>query len=237
MPSQWLVRNHPIALVVWVAAGVLLHGCGQPDTFGTGQTGYPGPTNIVAAYPIPLTRTITSHLLPTPLVDTNWPRPKSLIGASPAEVRRIAVNMMIQNGEVLSGTPQVRLARPVTLDELEQLGFGKFGWSACEAPALMLIIVHGDFQVNLLGGSSGPVHYVTYVFDLRAGGPMLTAPSRNGEGLRFVLNDPRLPTSMPSPTLPPDVPTLVPIAPAPSPSQCHHYGEIAPPAQPPTPQQ
>ena len=166
--------------------------------------------------------------------------PRPLVGASPEEVGQAAKDYTAGQFKVLSGTPTVLLARPVTKEDLPKLGLPEIGFSASEDPPLMLVALKGDFDVSSLqmsgGASPWKVGYIVYVFDLKAGMPTLTLVSPRGGTFRTLLNDPTLPEDTAQtpntaqntnqPTEDPNIPLPSPV-PA-NPSHKYPYGTIAP---------
>lgn len=131
--------------------------------------------------------------------DSNFNR-RSLTDASPEEVGQVAVNYTRARFNILSEKHQVVVARPVTTGDLSALGLPTDDYDPQDYPQ-MLVVLKGDFDVSnlFIGGKNSPdtwhewVNYIAYIFDLRAGSPMLTQTSAKGGILRKLLNDPTLP--------------------------------------------
>ena len=125
---------------------------------------------------------------------------RPLTAASPEEVGQVAIDYTRTRFNILSKEPQVVVARPVTTDDLLALGLPTDDYDPQDFPQ-MLVVLKGDFDVSnlFIGGKNSPdtwhkrVNYIAYVFDLRAGAPMLTQTSAKGGILRKLLNDPTLP--------------------------------------------
>lgn len=154
--------------------------------------------------------------------------PGNLLGKSPEEVAKYAVETLQRSGEVKSGTPEVLLARAVSGHDLQTLGLGCGYSSAIEQAPWVLVVLKGDFELHLPGTFAGNQnsHYVALVYDMWAGLPTSIASSLDATFLSKVLNDPALPTQEPyvCPTQEPYIKTL-------------HYGNEAPgfPVPPPPP--
>lgn len=125
-------------------------------------------------------------------------QPRDLTGASLQEVGQAAIDYTLAQFSVLSGTPKVVLAQPVTSAELSSLGLADINFVNREPP-MALVIVKGNFDVSNLPGRVPPgvkrqnkVKYIAYAFDLRAGIPTLTTTALYGE-IRQALKDDSLP--------------------------------------------
>ena len=121
---------------------------------------------------------------------------KSLVSASVEEVKQRALDYTSARFKIVSGTPEVVLARPVISAELPNLGLGTH-LPGTEIP-MMLVVVHGNIDTNLRSAAPRKyrhtqVEYIAYVFDLMAGFPMITATSHRGGAFRSLLNNPNLP--------------------------------------------
>ncbi len=162
---------------------------------------------------------VVSTVLPTPvgtpqgiMAPTPGPR-KPLGNASPEEVGQAAIAFAFEERRVISGTPQVLLARSVTLQEVGNLGLGQSSFGSSEQPPLMLVILKGDFNKEVSFGGyqrselcllikgrpsscPAPKHYqyIGYVYDLWASAPTIFMQSKDGSIFRQALNDPSLPT-------------------------------------------
>ncbi len=168
-----------------------------------------------------------SASLPTPVGTVTYAMPTlapppSLINASPAEIGHTAIAATYASKRVVSGKPQAVLVRPVTLEQLGEMGLGWTHFSTAEEPPLMLVILKGDFSssANLfapyvevtpcplgLGGIKNcpepeHYHYVGYVYDLWASVPSIFMQSKDGSIFRQALNDLSLPNDE-SPLNPP----------------------------------
>lgn len=164
-----------------------------------------------------------------------------LVGAPPEEVGQYAIAYTRARYRVRSGTPQARLVRPVRAGDLPALGLPQIGIG--EQTPLMLVILHGDFDLlggPGMGGRPAPgtwhaqVEYLAYVFDLRAGTPVLTQTSHRGGILRQALNDPSLPDDLPPGQVPQGGRLATPKPALPLSRSGQPYGEVAPTVVPPT---
>lgn len=122
---------------------------------------------------------------------------QSLTSALPQEVGQVALNYTSARFKVLSGTPNVVVARKPTINDLSALGFPTNEYDPEDNP-LMLVVLKGDFDVSNIRGRANSkwhrqVEYIAYLFDLRAGVPTLTQTSAKGGILRKLLNNPSLP--------------------------------------------
>ena len=125
---------------------------------------------------------------------------KSLVNASVEEVKQRALDYTSARFKIVSGTPEVVLARPIISAELPNLGLGTH-LPGPEIP-MMLVVVHGNIDTNLRSAAPREyrhtqVEYIAYVFDLMAGFPMITATSHRGGAFRSLLNNPNLPEDLP----------------------------------------
>ena len=126
---------------------------------------------------------------------------KSLVNASVEEVKQRALEYTSARFKIVSGTPEVVLARPVISAELPNLGLGTHLPGSPEIP-MMLVVVHGNIDVTNLRSPTPreyrhrQVEYIAYVFDLIAGFPMITATSHRGGAFRSLLNNPNLPEDL-----------------------------------------
>jgi hypothetical protein len=124
----------------------------------------------------------------------------SLVGLTPEEVSQVAISYIRTVCTVLSGDPQVLLAKSVTADQLPALGLGSIGFANNDIP-LVLVILKGDFDMTHCMHHSGDLgvqtkaQYVAYVFDLIAGIPTLTSFSLKAEDFRQALNESSLPSN------------------------------------------
>jgi hypothetical protein len=154
---------------------------------------------------------------------------------SPNEVAQVALDYTKASGYVNSGTPQVALARSVNNDELLKLDLDTIPFSTIEQPPLVLVILKGDFMVNMpravANNGPRPAQYIGYVYDLWAGLPTLTITAPHGGVFRKALNDPSLPDDNPAA---PQKPNPGAFAPAnggvTNTPPTLHYGEVAPTA-------
>jgi hypothetical protein len=154
--------------------------------------------------------------------------PSPLTNASEAQVGQVALDLVRQDFDIRSGTPQIVLTRSIVRDDLPKLNLPSIPRPTIEEPPLMLVIIKGDFGSlhlpSIVTGQTDQVFkYIGYIFDLWAGAPTLTLADPDGGEFRTALNDPTLPIA----------PT--PIAPLPvdSPAPLQHYGDVAPTVAPP----
>ena len=220
-------------ILTFAALLLFISGCGQADATRTSRAAYPAPSP--APYPPPSPITV---IIDTPAITPSVQPTVGLIGASRQQLTQAALKYTNDNYPSITGTPTVILIRPITANQLPSLGFGEVSYAGTEEPPLMLVILKGDFDITSLFSGLQPrkvdtrVKYIAYVYDLRAGLPMLTAPSTNGGKLRRALNDPSLPddpTAEPGEAVTPGAPA-VPMPPQPTPHTTRPYGSIAPPA-------
>jgi hypothetical protein len=239
-PQRWLALLS--AGLIGIIALALLAACGRPDVGSASTAPYPAPVNAtLAAYPASTSPTTMQPVSPTtvPVARSSAP---SLIGASPQAVGQVAIAVTMSRFPSLSGTPQLTLARPVTPDDLTAMGLPSEDYSYCtEPPALMLVIVKGDFDMTSMGGPiPATAHpratYVVYIFDLRAGVPITVTYSPNGGRLRRALNDPSLPDDPTAPAATgPTVKSVLPPLATPSAKRVCGVAVTAGPALTPTP--
>ncbi len=235
LAPKLLLTSTLLAMLVTIAA---CNTAAQPDASSAAvQNNSSGVSS--AALPAPM-ETVT-NAVPSP---TQIPPRKPLGAASPEGVGQAAIAFAYEERRVLSGTPQVLLARPITLEELGNLGLGWSSFGSIEQPPLMLVILKGDFSKAIsFGGfqrsepcllikdqpSSCPepehYHYIGYVYDLWAGMPTIYMQSKSGGIFKQALNDPSLPYEAPLST-PENRHTL------PSGSNAFHYGDSPPGGEP-----
>jgi hypothetical protein len=212
------------------AAGALAIGhltaCGSPETAPSADsrsTAVPAANVAVPGTPVPN--------FPTPVPPVMPPVPAPTVNPATDPIAQRALDHARQQGTVRSGSPTVRLSRPVTPQELRTLGLG--GWNfapGCEPP-MYLVILQGDFNVrpsmpvSLPPGATIPAAFVVYVYDLRLNDVVSTFGDPDGRLVRLALGDPSSPSvdrgSLPNPESPvqlPCAPTVVPGAPAPTPA-------------------
>jgi hypothetical protein len=146
------------------------------------------------------------------------PKRTDLEHASPETISELAKNHA-QTRLKAQGTTRVLLSRPITREQVANLGFGCLAdFASIEEPPLALVILKGDFTFEKMPGgrwSQGTrFPYVVYVIDLWSGDPVKLMNTISGGLLRKALNDPSLPfdeesTSLPS-QCPPRQPGTVP---------------------------
>lgn len=138
---------------------------------------------------------------------------RGLIDATPEGIQEAALELTRARYDVLSGTPQVVLARPARPGDL---GTPEVSCPASpeDGPVPWLVILHGDFDVRrgMIGGGHiterfPPAHYIAYVYDLRLGLPSTTQISVDGSSMRKELAEQSgaptstaIPTATPQPT-------------------------------------
>ncbi|SRR5579883_829474 len=141
------------------------------------------------------------------------------------QVAQWAREQVPQYYAMASGTPEVRLTRPVRASELASLGLPLVSQVDGEPP-LVLVILRGDFDLNRGMGSGGyrgysqepaRAQYVGIIYDLWAGLPIWYGTSLTGGRFRLVLNDESLPDEPQAPgsTLTPQ-PSGLAFGPAPA---------------------
>lgn len=134
---------------------------------------------------------------------------KSLQQIADYVVREVAPNLLGSHGPM-----QVRLVRPITREEVPQLGLGCLAdISGIEEPPYILVILQGDFDLRgiprpePLAPGTG-YQYSTLIIDVWAAEATAIRNSRNGAHFRQILNDPSLPEMTPEPpsNCPPHIP-------------------------------
>lgn len=154
----------------------------------------------------------------------------SLVKASPQEIAQLALQRVhTQAGSKVK--PEVLLARRTTELEMYSLGGGCPGNIDVVDPApLMLVLLHGDFELGGLGPDmGGPASYVLMVYDLWAGYPTYIAAGMAGDSFSKLLTEAGINAtpSVNQPTIPAYVcPTPDPAA---KPPLGWYYGDTAPP--------
>lgn len=145
----------------------------------------------------------TGTLPPTPdptiMARVTKIRPKriDLEHAAPEIIGELAKNHA-QTFLRAQGTTSVLLSRPITREQVANLGLGCLvEFASIEEPPLALVILKGDFTFEKMPGgrtSQGiRFPYVVYVIDLWSGGPVRLMNSLSGGLVRKALNDPSLP--------------------------------------------
>jgi len=151
--------------------------------------------------------------------------PMNLIGKSPAQVADYTINLAKAGGQIHSGTPQVRLVRPVTHQEVHALGLNCVADpGVIEEPPYVLVILQGDLQVQTHNDRTF-VHYISYVLDVWAGGAAQMEWSTDDTHFQRALSGP--PTDQEIARAAAQCPTFTG-------PRTQHYGEIAPTSIPPT---
>jgi hypothetical protein len=177
-------------------------------------------------------------------------KPRPLTGLSSTEIGQYAIDYTKARYDVVSGTPAARIVRPINREGLRSAGLGDFPALDCNPSPLMLVIVHGDFDLSRGAITSvdpsqwhSRVEYIGYVFDMQVGLPTLTTTSPKGGELGVALGNPNLPTAVPirglprgaqPPPVPPAVASPVPT-PAPVQASCPQIapGSVVPGIVPP----
>ena len=190
-------------------AGLLLLGvstaCGtvapSPEAAPTGSLGGAGAA-------------VTSTPAPSPAAEAPTPPPTAEGIVDPFAQRALADTR--ERVAIRSGTPTVRLSRPVTAADLRALGIGDWRFAPGCAPPLHLVILHGDFDVrpsqpaSLAPGARIPARFVAYVYDADAAEQIALLSDPSGARFKRALGDPDLP----DPTAAPGVhPAQVPCQP------------------------
>lgn len=183
-----------------------------------------------------------SSMVGTPVTSVVTSSPTVDLATDPVAQRAIAYTR--EQVKIKSGAPIVRLARPVTPQELKTLGLGSWNFTPGCVPPLYLVILEGDFELegtmpsSIPAGKGIPAKFLVYVYDLKIGEIIAMFGDPNGAQVKQALGDPTLPTvdpaSLPHPEFPaqmPCSPVVVPGAPAP-PSP----GGPVPPSPPSRPQ-
>lgn len=217
-----------VVFVIGILVVSLSTACGTPEVArGTVPTASQGLAASSVASPLPASPTrntppaspTASILLPVPTVD---------VAADPMAQRALADTR--QQVRIKSGQPIVRLSRPVTPDELRDLGLGNWNFTPGCVPPLHLVILEGDFDVRrtmpapIPANQEIPAKFLVYVYDLKLGLRRSVAGDPYGSLVKKALRDPTLPdTPVPStPSRPfqmPCAPTVLPGGPAPSPAR------------------
>lgn len=125
------------------------------------------------------------------------PKRTDLEHASPEVIGEVAKDHA-QTHLRAQGTTSVLLSRPITREQVANLGLGCLAeFASIEEPPLALVILKGDFTFQSMpgGGSSRGARfpYVVYVIDLWSGAPVRLMNSISGGLVRKALNDPSLP--------------------------------------------
>lgn len=150
--------------------------------------------------PVPITE--QGRYVPVPGSDH---RPN--VSSSEEQVADVAVKAAVARNQVKIGTPEVILSKRITLVELQKAGvIGNVNPQILPPDTpLMIVVMHGNFNMANSIVRSGDVPYIGYIFDLRDGGIMAELSSLNGALFKYLLNDPSLPDPVPTPTVPPGV--------------------------------
>ena len=197
-------------------AGLLVLGvstaCGTPA---------PSPGAVPAASLGGSGAAVTGIAAPSPVVDAPAPPPTAEGIVDPFAQRALAYTR--ERVTVRSGTPTVRLSRPVTSAELSALGIGSWNFAPGCEPPLHLVILHGDFDVRpshparLPAGAQIPARFVAYLYDANATEMIAMLNDQSGGRFKHALGDPDLPdpTSSPGvyPAQIPCTPTTLPGGP------------------------
>lgn len=157
-----------------------------------------------------ITSTVMYQGTPIEVVDRRY----ILAGKSPEEVagyvvRKVAPSLLGPHGPI-----QVRLARPITREEMPQLGLGCLpNTSGIEEPPYMLVILEGDFDLSGIPRTDQlppgtRFRFSALIIDVWAAGATSIRSSADGALFRQILNDPSLPEMTPGP--PRSCPTYVP---------------------------
>jgi len=124
--------------------------------------------------------------------------PRDLAHASPDTLGKAAIEYTNVRFRIVSGTPEVRVSRPVAASELPALGLTSVDRMLSKSVPLGLVVLKGDF--DLTGGFPGytsernlRIQYIAYVIDLETGLPISWQTARTGGALRLALGDPSLP--------------------------------------------
>jgi len=139
---------------------------------------------------------------------------RPLVLATDEEIGRYALQLAQQDGHlVVIGSPIVRFARRMTVEELEEAGLGR-PIDRCEPPPRAYAVLQGEFDTSRSPGGSGryvtagaPIRFIGYLIDLSTGLALSTNASPDGGRFRAILNDPTLPNlPMPQADPPPPLP-------------------------------
>ena len=143
---------------------------------------------------VPVVSQPTSSTIVTPTLIAGFLY-RPLLNLSPAELAQYALAFTLTGREirVVSGTPEVLLARSILARELAPLGLTGLRHPDND-PLLVLAILRGDFawippdwyaqDVRL------PQQYVSSVFNASTGAPIEIRGSPDGALFRYALNDP-----------------------------------------------
>ncbi|MBI3980201.1 MAG: hypothetical protein HY331_18655 [Chloroflexi bacterium] len=149
--------------------------------------------------------------------------PRGFVGMTPEQIGEYALQYTRNVFDVMSGTPRVRLVRPVTKADLLALGLGEY--YGPDRP-MVLVILQGDFDIRkgTIGtGRLDPdlwhwrVEFIGYVFDVQTGFVSGMMASPYGGRFRAALNDPSLPEDRPKPR---------PLTPVATPSRDGYRGPV-----------
>lgn len=158
----------------------------------------------------PVTSTVIYQGTPVEVID----RRHILAGKSPEQVAEYVVREVAPIHLGPHGPTQVRLVRPITREEVPQLGLGCLAdTSGIEEPPYMLVILQGNFDLSGMPGTGqrppdSRYHYAALIIDIWAASATAIRASRDGAHFREILNDPSLPVMTPEP--PRSCPTYIP---------------------------
>jgi hypothetical protein len=140
---------------------------------------------------------------------------RPLVGASQAEVEAHVQRTFAANTRNRSGTPRIRLIRPITNAELGTLGIGKVAYP-CAEPPLIIAVIEGDFDVTSTTKRMPPMRFAALIYSANTGVTLGERWSGDGSFMRDLLNDPSLPPTLePAASPVPSPLAVVPVRPTP----------------------
>lgn len=125
-----------------------------------------------------------------------------LKSASPEEVGQYVIREFAPGQLDPHGAIDLMLARPITRNEVSELGIGCLpNFASIEEPPMMLVILKGDFAFTAVLSPESTLEqrykYAAYVMDTWAAWPAFLRVSATGGLFRKALNDPSLPIEGP----------------------------------------
>ncbi len=177
----------------------------------SGGTPAPSPSAVPTAFTGGYGAAVTGTPARSRTANAPTPTASADMGADPFALRALAYTR--ERVTIRSGTPTVRLSRPVTSAELRVLGIGSWSFAPGCEPPLHLVILHGDFDVrpshpaSLAPGAQIPARFVAYLYDADATEMIAMMSDPSGASFKRALGDPDLPDATSSPgTFPAGVP-------------------------------
>lgn len=213
-----MARALAVAAVGVLIAG-LLAACGAPSPAPgaapetRSRPGPPAAASPMAASPV------SSPARATPAATPATPISVPTVAAATDPIAQLALAEARRNDMIRSGTPIVRLSRPVTPQELADLGFGNWNFTPSCVPPLHLVILQGDlawgnaYPVVAPPEQVYPLRFLIFIYDARLGAFRWIGGDPDGAWVKKALGDPSLPDVDPA-TLPNEKhPVQIPCAP------------------------